>query len=153
MSHKISVSQEYLDTVCDWLEAWSNEKDSWIIPQFLKKHGIGWFHFRSMMERCALLHHIFEVTVAGLCSKWVLYAISKKDMPPHMQKVLMKYLRVYDNHAYYVDQQAKKDVAQNTNFAPRNYATENYSEERLEGLYQRLYDENANKCRSRKTTE
>lgn len=150
MTHKISISKEYLETVCEWLEAWAKKSDSWIIPQFLKSQGLGWSYFQMMMEICPILHHTFEVTIAGLCSKWALYAMQKKEMPQHMQKVLMKYLRVYDNHAYYVDQEAKKEVAQNTKIAVNNYATEDYSKERLEGLHKRLYDENTDKCRNRK---
>ncbi len=153
MTHEISVSKEYIDTVCEWLETWSENEDSWAIPQFLKKYGLGWSYFQSMMQICPQLHHLFEVTVAGLCSKWLLYAMEKKDLPQHMQKVLMKYLRVYDNHAYHVDQEAKKEVAQYTKFAVTNYAVEDYSKERLEGLYKRLYDENANKRRSRDSSK
>lgn len=151
MAHKISVSKEYLDTLGEWLEEWAQQEDSWIMPQFLKKHGIGWSYFQSMIEMCPLLKNIFETTIAGLCSKWVLYAFQKKDMPAHMQKVLMKYLRVYDNHAYYVDQEAKKEVAEHTKFAVTNYAVEDYSNERLEGLYQRLYDAQSNKRRGGKS--
>ncbi len=147
MRHEISVSKEYIDTVCDWLAIWSIEEDSWIIPQFLKKHGIGWSYFQAMMEICPELHHQFEVIIAGLCAKWLLYGLSKKEMPQHMQKILMKYLRVYDNHAYYVDQEAKKELAEKTKFSVTNYATEDYSKERLEGLYKRLYDQNVNKRR------
>lgn len=153
MRHEISVSKEYIDTVCEWLEDWSDHKDSWIMPQFLKKHGLGWTYFQSMIEMCPQLRHTFENTIAGLCSKWLDYAFGKKDLPQHMQKILMKYLRVYDNHAYFVDQEAKKEVAQNTKFAVTNYATEDYSKERLEGLYKRLYDENVNKRRNRKSAE
>lgn len=152
MIHDISVSKEYIDTVCEWLETWAKEDDSWIIPQFLRKHGIGWTYFQGMMSICPELHHTFEVIVAGLSAKWLLYGMRKKDMPSHMQKVLMKYLRVYDNHAYHVDQEAKKELAEKTKFSVNNYATEDYSKERLEGLYKRLYDENANKRRSPKSS-
>ena len=153
MTHKISVSKEYLDTVGEWLETWVDHEDSWIIPQFLKKHGLGWSYFQAMVETCPNLRHIFENTVAALCSKWLLYAMEKKELPQHMQKVLMKYLRVYDNQAYNVDQEASKEIVQNTTVAVTNYAIEDYSKERLEGLYQRLYDENVNQRRSRKSSE
>ena len=153
MRHEISVSKEYIETLCDWLEEWTQDSDSWCIPQFLKKYGIGWTYLQSMMQLCPQLHNTFEVTVSHLFSKWMEYAFMKKDLPAHMQKVLMKYLRVYDNHAYYVDQEAKKEIAENTKFAVHNYATEDYSKERLEGLYKRLYDDNINKRRSRKSTQ
>lgn len=152
MKHEISVSKEYVETVCDWLEKWAEEKDSWIIPQFLKSHGIGWSYFQSLMEICPQLHHIFEVTISGLCSKWLLYAMDKKELPQHMQKILLKYLRVYDNHAFYVDKEAKKEINEHTKFSLTNYAIEDYSKERLKGLYKRLYEENDNKRRSTKSS-
>jgi hypothetical protein len=151
MTQEISVSKEYIDTVCDWLETWADQEDSWAVPQFLKKYGIGWTYFQGMMDICPQLHHTFEVIVAGLCSKWLLYAMEKgKDLPKHMQQVLMKYLRVYDNHAYFVDQEAKKEVARNTQFSVINYAVEDYSKERLEGLHKSRYSEQSNKRRNRK---
>ena len=152
MRHQISVSPEYIETVCEWLETWAEHKDSWIIPQFLKKHGLGWTYFQAMLESDPMLRHIFETTIAGLCSKWVLYAMDKTELPRHMEKVLMKYLRVYDNHAYSVDLEAKKELAQNTTVAVSNYAIEDYSKARLEGLYQRLYDENSKQRRSRESS-
>lgn len=153
MSPPISVSKEYISTVCEWLENWAAEKDSWIIPQFLKKYGIGWSYFEAMKSISPLLNYSFEVTVAGLAGKWLLYAKDKKELPLHMQKVLLKYMRVYDQHAYQVDQEAKKEIATNTKIAVTNYAVENYSKEQLEGLHKRIYDDNDNKRGSRKKVE
>ena len=151
MQHQISVSPEYIDTVCEWLEKWSQNEDSWSVPQFLKEYGIGWTYFKAMMDICPQLHNIFETVVSGLHSKWMEFARNTKDMPIHMHKVLMKYLRVYDNHAYSVDQEAKKEIDQQTKMAPDNYAVEDYSKERLEGLYKRFYDAQSNKRGNRKT--
>lgn len=149
MKHKISVSKEYIETVCEWLEKWAEEESSLIIPQFLKQYGLGWTYFKALMEMCPQLHHVFENTISGLCSKWLVYGMNMKDLPQHQQKILMKYLRVYDNHAYHVDQEAKKELAENTQFSVNNYAAEDYSQERLKGLYKRLYDDNINKRRDR----
>lgn len=153
MRHEISVSEEYIDTVCEWLETWVDHEDSWIIPQFLKKHGLGWTYFKAMLETCPQLLHTFENTIAGLCSKWMFYIKENPDMPKHMQKVVMRYLRVYDNHYYDVEKEAKKEVAQNTQVSVTNYAVEDYSKARLKGLYQSLYDENVSQRRSRKASE
>ena len=146
MAHEISVSEEYIDTVCDWLEKWSRHKDSWIIPQFLKAHGIGWSYFQGMMEAHAQLHHIFEITISGLCEKWLLYAMGKESLPRHMEKILMKYLRVYDNHAYYVDKEAKKEINQPIKFdLIGDYETDDYPQKLPEGLHQSLSDKNSRK--------
>lgn len=127
MAHEISVSEEYIDTVCDWLEKWSKQKDSWIIPQFLKKHGIGWSYFRGMIEAHPQLRHIFEVTISGLCEKWFFYAMEKESFPKHMEKILMKYLRVYDSHASFIEQEAKKEIEQSVKFSVTEYAIEDWS--------------------------
>lgn len=153
MAHQISVSKEYIDTVCEWLNEWSERRDSWTIPQFLKEFGLGWTYFNALMEICPQLHLQFEVVIAGLHSKWLLYAMEQKEIPQHIQKILMKYLRVYDNHAYHVDKEARKEIAEKTKFAVTNYAVEDYSQERLEGLYKRLFDENVDKRRDRKPAE
>ena len=147
MKHKISVSEEYIESLCEWLEEWASLKDSWAIPQFLRSYGIGWSCFQSIMESHPKLHNVFEVVIAGLFSKWLMYGIKKKDMPQHLQKILMNYLRVYDNHAFYVDKEAKKEVAQNINSTMKEYAIEDYSKERLKGLYKSLYDGESNKRR------
>lgn len=154
MHHQISVSKEYIDTVCEWLENWSSQEDSWTVSQFLKQYGIGWSYFQAMMKICPQLHNTFEITISGLHEKWLFYGMRSKEIPTHMQKVLMKYLRVYDNHAYSVDQDARREIAEKTTqFAVNNYAVEDYSKERLEGLYKRLYDENTNKRRSGKSAK
>ena len=145
MLKEVSVSKEYIDTVCDWLESWAKKDSSWAIPQFLKKHGIGWPYLRSMMDISPLLHNVFEVTVSGLCEKWMLYGMNTDYVPKHMVKIMTKYLNVYDSHAYFVDQEAKKDVAQNTRFSVNNYDIEDYSAEQLKGLYRKLYDTNDKK--------
>lgn len=152
MAHNISVSKEYLDTVCDWLESWSLEEDSWIIPQFLKKYGLGWSYFHALMALNPELFHSFEVVVSGLAAKWMLYGFSKSDLPTHMQKIMMKYLLIYDTHALEVEKEAKNE-SDKPKFSVTDYATEDYSKERLEGLYKRLYELNVDKRRSSKSSE
>ncbi len=160
MRHQISVSKEYIETVCEWLETWSNEETSWTIPQFLKKHGIGWSYFKGMMEIDPLLHNRFQITIATLHDKWISYAFEKKELPFHLQKIMMRYLRIYDNHSFYVEQQArnglekaKKELEENADVNVNEYTTEDYSQERLDGLYKRIYDENVNKRRSRASSK
>ncbi len=149
----VTVSDEYLEIVCDWLEKWSEHKDSWIIAQFLKKHGIGWSYFKHFISISPKLENIFEVTIAGLCEKWLLYAMKKDEMPRHMQKILMKYLRVYDNHAYAVDLEAKKEIAREEIIPSHTeYVKEDYTKKQLEGVFKRIYELNTNKRRNKQAS-
>ncbi len=145
----IQVSDEYLETVCNWLEDWMKESDSWIIAQFLKKHGIGWSYFKHFLTISPKLKNIFEVAVATLCEKWVLYAMTKKNLPSHMQKVILRYLRVYDNHAYDLELESKKELAREETTAALDYVKEDYAKEQLEGVFKRIYELNSNKRRGK----
>lgn len=148
----VTVSEEYLETVCDWLEKWATHDDSWIIAQFLKKHGIGWSYFKHFISISPKLENIFETVIAGLCEKWLLYAMKKENMPFHMQKILMKYLRVYDNHAYDVDQQAKKEIAREETAPTHNYVKEDYTQHQLEGVFKHIYELNTDKRRNKRAS-
>lgn len=148
----VNVSDEYLETVCGWLNKWATQKDSWIIAQFLKKYGIGWSYFKHFLNLSPKLENIFEATMAALCEKWLLYAMEKKNMPQHMQRVLMKYLRAYDNHSFDMEKEAKKELASEETKAALNYVKEDYAQQKLEGVYKRIYELNTNKRRSRKTS-
>ena len=148
MKYEISVSEDYIESLCERLEEWSNEKDSFAIPQFLKLNGIGWSFFQSIMESHPKLRNQFEVTIAGLYSKWFDYAMRSKSLPNHIDKILTKYLRVYDSHAFQVETELKKEVSEITKIITKNYAVEDYSKERLEGLYKSLYESESNKRRS-----
>lgn len=148
----VTVSDEYLETVCDWLEKWAAHKDSWIIAQFLKKHGIGWSYFKHFISISPKLENIFETTIAGLCEKWLLYAMKKESLPSHMQRILMKYLRVYDNHAYDVDQEAKKEIAREETADKNDYVKEDWAQKQLEGVFKDIYEYNTDKRRNKQAS-
>lgn len=148
----VTVSDEYLETVCDWLEKWARHKDSWIVAQFLKKHGIGWSYFKHFISISPKLENIFETTIAGLCEKWLLYAMKKESLPAHMQRILMKYLRVYDNHAYDVDQQAKKEIAREETTSKNDYVKEDWAKKQLEGVFKDIYEYNTDKRRNKQAS-
>lgn len=148
----VTVSEEYLETICEWLEKWADHKDSLIIAQFLKKHGIGWSYFKHFISISPKLENIFETTIAGLCEKWFLYAMNTDEIPFHKQKILMKYLRVYDNHAYDVDQQAKKEIAREETGSKTDYVKEDYTQKQLEGVFKHIYELNTDKRRNKQAS-
>lgn len=148
MSH-VQVSDEYLETVCKWLEKWTKESDSWIVAQFLKKYGIGWSYFKHFLTISPKLKNIFEVTVATLCERWVMYAMERKDLPKHMAKLVLRYIKVYDNHAYDQELEAKKELAREETTSALDYVKEDYAREQLEGVFKRIYELNSDKRRGK----
>ena len=150
--YDVKVSDEYLDTICDWLDAWVEKDDSWAIPQFLKEYGIGWSYFKQFLDISPKLQNTFEVVISMLHTRWLSYAMQKDEMPRHMQTILLRYLKVYDNHSYWVETEARKEIAQESQLNFINFESENYSDAKLQGLYKQIYDDNANKRRDRTET-
>lgn len=141
----VTVSEEYLDDLGEWLKEWAQKKDSMILAQFCRKYGIGFSYLKHFTTVSQQLANIYEVAIASLCERWLMYAIDTKEMPQHMQKIIMKYLRAYDHHSFDQEMEARKEVVREENNSIANYVKEDYSKERLEGIYKHLYDQNVNK--------
>jgi len=144
------ISDDYIESIGEWLIEWRDEPDSWILAQFLRRYDIGWSYLQYFVKVSPRLKNIFETTIATLCEKWLMYAMKAEKLPAHMQKVVMKYLRVYDNHAFSVEKEAREAVAAEAARAaanPEGYEREDYSKEELNGLYSDIYERNVNKSR------
>lgn len=151
MRQKIQISEEYIETVCTWLEEWSEDPQARVIPQFLAKHGISWQYLKQMLELAPALQNQFEVTVSKLHSRWIDLAFQKDELSRHLTSILMRYLRVYDAHAYEVETNAKKEVAEaNVGAQLALYETEDFKNLKLSGRFKEIYDSNADRRRSRK---
>lgn len=151
MAYKVNVSEEYLDTVASWLETWGEKPSSLVISQFLSEYGIGWSYFKQFRDLSPKINNIFETVIAKLHARWVDYAFQKKDLPRHLTSLLMRYIRVYDDHAYQLETDAKKEIAESSagiNFT--RYKSENYSDADLQGIYKKFYELNEKKRKRRK---
>lgn len=146
---KIDVSDEYLDTLCRWIDEFASDADSLTIPQFLSQKGIGYHYFKYFIYRSPKVRNAYEVMKSALCDRWVRKAMSDKNMPQHQAKVLMRYLSVYDSHARDLDEESKKAIAEVEKIAELNFTSENYASSKLEGVYKGFYEKNTNKRRSK----
>lgn len=142
---KVNVSEEYLETLCSWMQEWGADKKNMIIAQFCSRYGIGFGYLKYFVCISPKLANIYETTLATLCERWLLYAMKTKDMPNHMHKVVMKYLRAYDHQSYYQDLEARKELAYEKTSTDPNFIKEDYSKEQLDGIYKQLYEQNVNK--------
>jgi hypothetical protein len=142
---QIEVSDEYLDSLCKSLKAWSEKEDSLTMPQFLKEKGIGYPYFKYFIYRSPKVNNTYEVAKSTLSARWLSKAMDHKDMPNHQAKVLMRYLTLYDSHGRDMDQQAKEAIAEVEKKAELNFITDNYASAKLDGDYKQHYEVNANK--------
>lgn len=146
---EIQLSPEYVETLCSWLEEWGDNPDSLAIPQFLAKHGISWKYFKAMKEAAPLLENTFEVVIAKLHTRWLEYAFKKDELSKHLTSILMRYLRVYDDHAYEVETKAKQQIAEAASGVPiKVYESEDFKRLKLSGRFEEIYNSNVNRRRS-----
>tara|TARA_Y100000034_G_scaffold134987_1_gene205160 strand:- start:1393 stop:1854 length:462 start_codon:yes stop_codon:yes gene_type:complete len=141
----IQVSEEYLESLAQWMEEWVKLESSLTIPQFLKAKGIGYQYLKYFIYISPLVQNTFEVMKATLFTRWLDMAMSKEKMPAHRAGVLMRYIKYYDSHTFDLDQEARKEIASLEQQSELMYKAENYANEDLKGIHRELYDQNVDK--------
>jgi len=144
----IQVSEEYLDTICDWMTTWSKKNDSYTIPQFIELRGIGFPYLQQFCCQSDKVRNTYEVMKARLHNRWLGMVMRLEEMPVSKAKVLMRYLRLYDSHALYEEREMKKAVEETRATTEMRICAENYAREELQQPYKGIYEENDNKRRS-----
>lgn len=84
-----------------------------ITAEFFSKYKIPWNRFNQLKKKYPKLEAAYQTVCADLCVKWFNFAMKKRNLPPHQEKIILKYLFVYDTHLWQMrnDQyeQMKKD--------------------------------------------
>lgn len=150
---EVNVSDEYLDSLCEWMLEWVKDEKSLTIPQFLAHKGIGYPYFKYFVWRSPKVANTFEVVKAILNTRWLQKGLGNSDLPAHRAKMLMRYLRLYDSHALDVEEESRKAIAEAEVKADMRYFAESYAREKLDEPYRGLYDENVDKRRGSKKAE
>lgn len=148
MVHKIKVSDEYIESLCQWLDEWSSSDEALTIPQFLAQYGIPWKHLDQIMNHHPLVDSAFQIAAARLHSRWLQKAIDTKKLSRHLSGIMFRYLEVYDSHAFKVKIDARRQIADTTPVTLNVYEAEDYKNLPLQDGFKKLYDQNANKRRS-----
>lgn len=145
---RVQVSEEYLESLCEWMKVWpSAHEDNMTVPQFLRTHGIAYpfLKYFCYISEPVMAH--FDLMKAELFSKWLLKALGKKKMSTVQEKVLLRYIRLYDSHGMDIEQESKEAIAAIEARVEKEYEAENYGNHQLSEPYQKLYDANDHKRR------
>ena len=142
---QINVSDEYLDSVCEWLLSWAEKEDSFALPQFIQEKGIGYPFLKFFSHRSPKVHNTMEVVKAMLHTRMLKKIMVEHNMSNHQAKVLLRYLKIYDSHAYDMETQERMAVAEAEKKAEAFYAAENYANLPLEPQYEKIYQKNEQK--------
>lgn len=151
---EVTVSDEYLDDLCEKMTEWAKGPDNLTIPQFLKERGLGYPYFKFFIWKSPKVNNTYEVMKSTLFTKWLKMALDpkEKDIAAHKAKVIMRYINLYDSHGYDMQQQAKIEEAEATKTVELQFMAETYAKEKLDAEYESFYERNDNKRRNRKET-
>ena len=144
-SHDLTTSSskkpEWLQ-LCEAMLEWSVQDDSYAIPQFMQKHHIGWPEFKEMLLLNPAVKRTFHRVIPRLWQRWHKLAFNNKKLERYQAKIMMRYLTLYDAHAFEVEQ-AKDEYNQRV----LRFESDNYSEADLHEPFEDHWIMNANKRR------
>lgn len=149
---QIAVSQEYIDSLCEWMFEWVKKDDALVIPQFLQWKGIGYPYLKYFCHTNEKVNNTFEVVKAILHNRWFHKAMYTKELSSDKRKLLMRYLRQYDSCGIDIEEQIKTAVAEREALTEMKVYAENYAREELQQDYRGIYEENVDKRRDRGET-
>jgi len=122
------------------MNGWAEKEGNWVIPQFLRDSEVGWGTLQELLQRDSELMVQFEVMIANLHEKWLLFALDRKnsEYPKHIQQMFLRYLRVYDAFLFSLE----RGLPFYRPLPRETYVLQDFSKESLEGTCKTLYDAN-----------
>ena len=136
------MSQEYVDTLIDWLEEWRKESSSFCVFQFLARYNIGWNLFKRYLKASERLNTAFETTLAWLADRWFDFGMKKDKLPKHQQALMEYYIKRYDLREWEKEIELRKDIAVLETQAAAKYVIEEWGQAELDGRFKEIYDKN-----------
>lgn len=143
----IQVSEEYLETVCEWMIEFANKEDSYTVPQFVQFKGIGYQYIKYFCAINDKVSNTFEIMKSVLHNRWLLLAMRLEELPAHRSKMLMRYLKLYDSHGLDVELEVKSAIAEVETKTNMRVTADNYAAAELQQPYTGIYESNDNKRR------
>lgn len=146
----IQVSEEYLDSLCDWMLEWSAKKNSYTLPQFLDWKGLGFPYLKQFCSQSEKVRNTYEVMKARLHNRWLNMVLTLDELPAHRSKVVLRYIRLYDSHALFEEREMKRAVEETRALTEMKIYADNYAREELQQPYRGIYEKNDDKRRGGK---
>lgn len=145
---KLKLSDEYIESLCEWMVEWGKEEHALTVPQFLRHKGLGYPFLKHLVETNNMVANAFEIMKYHLHSRWLERGMSSAKMPDHQVKIMMKYISVYDSHAHDMATQARREAAEAKGHGEaKAFLQERYGDAELSEPYKTIYDKNDSKRR------
>ena len=125
------------------LKEWRLNSGSYFFMDFLNSYDISWTWFKAVMARSIEVQEEFDKAVTACGLRWANYGFNQTKLPPHLQTLMMHYLKKYDLQAFDKDLEAKKEVASHEVKMAMSFKEENYANAPLEAPYDALFAANA----------
>lgn len=147
MKFNVNVSDEYIDSLCEWMLEWAQKDTSLTIPQFQQERGICNFYINYFKANKPKFLKCLEITKAVLCNRWMMMGMNSEKMAPHKEKIMNRYIRLYDTYSRDLDREFKQAIAEVTPQVQKVYYTESFADRPIATPYDKHYDRNVRKQR------
>lgn len=141
-----NFSEEYIDTICEWMQSFQKDSRNVFVPQFLMQHGIGWDYMHKLLESSERIRNTFDVMVAALCCRWMdLAMLRSHNISKNYANLVTRYLTMYDGHAFSTQQKQgyKHGGIQENGMEKRlQFEKENFADKRITKEYKQFWDAN-----------
>lgn len=81
-----------------------------ITSEFFSRYRIPWHKFVRLKQKYPNLDSAYQEVCTELCLKWFNYGIKNEKLSFHKQKMLEKYLHVYDPHIWEMKNQSYQEM-------------------------------------------
>jgi hypothetical protein len=138
--------QEMIDDLLEW----ADHPYSLALPQFLGLKKMPYEWVKIWNELYPEVREAWNAAKAICCQRLFNYAMAMDRLPAHKQRIVNKYLDLYDVYAWDIQQAARQDA--NKEFVEQfAYELENWKVTKLHEEYEKFFAKNAEKRRKDKT--
>lgn len=99
---------ELIKELLDWV--YKLDDTPAITSNFFSKFKIPWRRFICLKKKYPSLDSAYQEVCTELCVKWFNYGMKSEKLPYHQQKMLEKYLAVYDPHIWNLKNQQYQEM-------------------------------------------
>jgi hypothetical protein len=136
----VKVSVSYVEQMTKRMIAWRSSESNKAFFKFLQSENLGWTLFKKICDHYPQTRNEFEVTCSYMAGRWLDFALDNPKMPPHLEKVMLRYLRFYDMHTFEQEAVARGTIEGAKALAIAEYIKEDYAKSQLDAPFKEIYD-------------
>ena len=125
-----ALTQSDVDKLCGKFIRWVEKDSSLTIAQFMEEEKISYSFFKEAASRSKQFDDIQQMGRAKLFTRWLARGMTKKAMTSANEKIVMRYLRMYDMDGLDVEAQLRGAANAAQKVTEMEYLKQSYSDKK-----------------------